>query len=519
MADGLFLPDGTFQPFNAADLRAELATRQNAGVFFGELDGWLSTLPDPDPVLRKRGDDAAILRELSADDQVTTAMLSRKNRVLNCPHFTLRAGAPEGETPTPEAEELYRRFRRDLERTNLRGIISGILDAPFYGFTPLELVWRLDGDWWHIVDIVARPFHWFRFDSRNNPVFVGEYGAFCADPRPLPPGKFVFVTHHATYDNPYGLRLLSRCLWPVSFKRGGLGFYARFVERHGMPWVVGEAPAKAERLEKQAMARDLSRMVQDAVAVIPHGASVKLESAGQTQGALHEDFLARQDRAISKVLMGQTLTVETDGTNSLAATEAHKSVADDLADADKAMVTDAWNEIAWLYAQVNAGPGVFAPLADYDEPDDLNVQADLGKKLREMGAKFTREYFTGRFGLKPEEFRLEDETAPPEGMTAGANFAAPAERKAVTAEKAQANLDAAIVNMLPAALRAGAAFVSQVEDAIRTAKSYEDLEEGLAALLSPLMAPDALESFLARALTAAAGFGAAAVQAEGEEDG
>ena len=104
-------------------------------------------------------------------------------------------------------------------------------------------------------------------------------------------------------------------------------------------------------------------------------------------------------------------------------------------------------------------------------------------------------------------------------MTAGANFAAPAERKAVTAEKAQANLDAAIVNMLPAALRAGAAFVSQVEDAIRTAKSYEDLEEGLAALLSPLMAPDALESFLARALTAAAGFGAAAVQAEGEEDG
>ena len=402
MADGLFLPDGTYQPFSAADLRAELATRQNAGVFFGELDGWLSTLPDPDPVLRKRGDDAAILRELSADDQVTTAMLSRKNRVLNCPHFTLRAGAPDGERPTPEAEDLYRRFMRDLERTNLRGIISGILDAPFYGFTPLELIWRFDGDWWRLVDIVARPCHWFRFDSRNDPVFVGEYGAFCADPRPLPPGKFVFVTHHATYDNPYGLRLLSRCLWPVSFKRGGLSFYARFVERHGMPWVVGEAPAKAERLEKQAMARDLSRMVQDAVAVIPHGASVKLESAGQT------------------------LTIETDGKNSLAATEAHKSVADDLADADKVMVTDAWNEIAWLYAQANAGPGVFAPLAAYDEPEDLNVQADLGKKLREMGAKFTREYFTGRFGLKPEEFTLEGEDMPPEGTAAFAFIAADA---------------------------------------------------------------------------------------------
>ena len=520
MADGLFMPDGTFQPFSSAELSTELATRQNAGVFFGELDGWLNTLPDPDPVLRKRGDDAAILRELSADDQVTTAMLSRKNRVLNCPHFSIRAGAPEGETPTPEAEELHRRFMRDLERTNLRTVISGMLDAPFYGVTPLELNWRFDGDWWHLVDIVPKPYHWFRFDSRNQPVFVGEYGLFCADPRPLPAGKFVFVAHHATYDNPYGLRLLSRCLWPVSFKRGGLSFYARFVERHGMPWVVGEAPAKATALEKRDMARGLSRMVQDAVAVIPYGANVKLEGAGQTQGALHEDFLARQDRAISKVLMGQTLTVEMEGKNSQAAAQTHADVADDLADADKAMVTDAWNEIAWLYAQVNAGPGVFAPLAEYDEPEDLNVQADLGKKIREMGAKFTREYFTGRFGLKPEEFTLEDETTPPEGATgAGADFAAPAGRKKTTAEKAQGTLDAAIVKMLPAALKSSRDFVTQVENEIRAAKSYEELEEALAALLSPSMAPDALESFLARAMTAAAGHGAASVQAEAEEDG
>ena len=142
MAEGIYTPDGTLIPFSRADLGTELATRQNAGVFFGELDGWLNALPDPDPVLRKRGDDAAILRELSADDQVTTAMLSRKNRVLNCPHFSFRAGAPEGETPMPEAEELHRRFMRDLERTNLRTIISGMLDAPFYGFTPLELIWR-----------------------------------------------------------------------------------------------------------------------------------------------------------------------------------------------------------------------------------------------------------------------------------------------------------------------------------------------------------------------------------------
>ena len=515
MADGLFMPDGSFVPFSAADLGTELATRQNAGVFFGELDGWLNTLPDPDPVLRKRGDDAEALRELSADDQVTTAV--RLSGVMAAIKTAMRdaAGAPEGEQPTLEAEELHRRFMQDLERTNLRTVISGMLDAPYYGFTPLELVWRYDGDWWHIVDIVARPYHWFRFDSRNNPVFVGEYGTFCADPRPLPPGKFVFVSHHATYDNPYGLRLLSRCLWPVSFKRGGVSFYARFVERHGMPWVVGKAPSQASEEDKRKIARGLSRMVQDAVAVVPFGAEVKLESAGQTQGAIHETFLARQDKAISKVLMGQTLTVEMEGKNSQAAAQTHADVAEDLADADKAMVTDAWNEIAWLYAQVNAAPGVLAPLAAYEEPEDLNVQADLDKKLSDIGVEFTEEHFTEKYGLKPGEFRVRSAVSTEEPPSL--EFSAPKEAGEI-AEKARKRLDAAITDMLPAALKASRALVAEVENAVDKAGSFDELEASLVDLLAPSMRPDALEAFLASAMTAAAGHGASAVQKEAEED-
>lgn len=517
MASGIYRADGTFQPFHAAELGTELATRQNAGLALGDLEGWLNVLPDPDPVLRKRGDEASVLADLSADDQVTTAMLSRKNRVLNCPHFTFRAGAPEGETATPEAESLHRRFTQDLERANLRTIISSILDAPFYGFAPLELIWRRGENWWHLVDVVARPSHWFGFDDRNNPVFVGAYGLACAELRPLPAGKFVIVQHHANYDNPYGLRLLSRCLWPVAFKRGGLQFYARFVERHGMPWVVGEAPSLASAPEKRTMARDLARMVQDAVAVIPHGASVKLESGGQTQGALHEAYLSRQDRAISKILMGQTLTVEMEGKNSQAAAETHKDVADDLADADKSMVADAWNEIAWLYAQANAGPGVLAPLAAYEEPEDLNTRADLDKKLTEIGVQFTAEHFTENYGLKESEFTVRAVTATPPGPDA--NFAAPPEAKPeVLAEKAQRHLDAAIKTMLPDALKASREFVTEVENAVKDAKSFDDLQDALVELLAPSMTPDALEGFLARAMTAAAGHGAASVQAEVEED-
>ncbi len=258
-------------------------------------------------------------------------------------------------------------------------------------------------------------------------------------------------------------------------------------------------------------------MVQDAVSVIPHGASVKLEGAGQTQNALHENFLSRQDKAISKILMGQTLTVEMEGKNSQAAAQTHEEVAEGLADADKAMVTDAWNEIAWLYAQVNAGPGVLAPLASYEEPEDLSTRADLDKKLTEIGVIFTAEHFKENYGLKDTEFTVAPpSSAPPAGQVS--NYAAPADRE-LLAEKAQRNLEGAIARMLPDALKANRTFVMELENAIRRASSFEELEGALVELLAPSMQPDGLETLLAVAMTAAAGHGAAAVQAEADEDG
>lgn len=547
MEKGLYLPDGSYKPLDVADLTTELATRRNAGLYLGDVGGWLTQLPDPDPVLRKRAEDAEILQELAADDQVTTAMLARKYRVQNCPHYCFRPGAPDGKDPDAKARLVYERFVADLERANLRTIISSILDAPFYGMTPLELCWELEGGWWHLRDIVARPYHWFAFDQQNRPLFRGAYGQSCADPVLLSELKFVIAVHQPSYDNPYGLRLLSRCLWPVAFKRGGLQFYAKFVERHGMPWIVGNAPPLAEAGEKREIVADLARMVQDCVAVMPAGSDVKFLSAGTTQAQLHEDFLARQDRAISKVLMGQTLTIETDGKNSLAATEAHKGVADDIAEADKAMVADVFNEICWVYAQQNFGPDVLAPLFANEEPQDLLSKADLDLKLKSMGAKWLRPHLEGDYGLKPDEFELEGEDAPidelaadklqpnekkdkekddsaedaedaeaekgkDDGKKKGPDFAAPDDF--ASAEDTQARLDKAIDALLPDALKSSAEFCSQVENAVVSAKSFDELQLTLADLLTGKVEDDDLAKLMERSMVMAAGFGAAA----GKED-
>lgn len=515
---GLYLADGSFKPFDAEALTTELATRERAGDFLALAGGFLGVLPDPDPILRARGEDAAVLADIAADDQVTTAMLSRKYRVLNRRDYDISPGQPKGGAADPDAELLCDQLTQDMERWDMASILAGILDAPFFGMAPLELLWRAEGDWWRLVDVTPRPAEWFGYNEHNELVWRGETMATAS---PVPTGKFVVARHFPTYRNPYGLRLLSRCLWPVAFKKGGVTFYTTFLEKYGMPWAVGTAPAKATREEKRAMAADLARMTQDAVAVIPYGATVSLETVSGQMGDLHEAFLRRWDASISKVLMGQTLTTELEGkNNSQAAAETHKGVADDIAEADRRMVEAAMNEIAWLYAQVNR-PGALAPLFAYAEPEDLKAKADLEKTLTGMGVTWKSVHFERAYGLDPDEFELRQPAAPGAGNPgAPAEFAAPAsptpadQADAPLASKAQAHLDEAITKHLPKALAANAQLVSQLENAVQKAESWEDLQLLLAELLGPSTEASALEDLLAELMLSGAAFGRTAVHAE-----
>jgi phage gp29-like protein len=321
----------------------------------------------------------------------------------------------------------------------------------------------------------------------------------------LPPGKFVLVRHFPTFENPYGLRLLSRCLWPVAFKRGGIEFLTRFCEKFGMPWVLAKAPRNASRTERMSMASDLAAMVQDAVAVLPNGAEVELASASGKAGDLHEAYLRRWDKAISKVLMGQTLTAEMDGSGSRAASETHYSVGGDMAEADQFLVVSAMNDIALIYRAVNAQAGVIAPVFGYNEPEDYDAQADLDTKLHGMGVRFNKSHFSRRYGLAEDEFDLDGALA-----ANPADHAAPIEF--ADAGAMQDVVDQAVADILPEAVKANARLSTQIEKIVQSAESFEDMQIMLAELLGQDASADDLTELLARIMLNAGVFGTASAQ-------
>lgn len=513
-ADGVTIDFASAQ--DRAALTEELATRRNAGGGF-DLGAALGWLPDPDPVLRKRGDTVHVLEDLMADDEVIQAIQSRKLKTLNRRDYRFAPGAANGEEPTKQAERLCDDLVRDFEQLDMDVLISGILDAPYFGMTPIELTFAPDGGRLRLVAADPKPVEWFAFDDSNTLVFRGE---FFAQAQPVHPFKFVIARHFPTYKNPYGLRLLSRCLWPVAFKRGGIEFWCRFMEKFGQPWMLGTARPSATQPEIGRMAADLAAMVQDAVAVVPSGAKIEAVEFSAKGGSQHLEFITHWDKAINKVIKGQTLTSDVGDGHSNAATQTHYQLLGDFSDADARLVETAMNNIAWVYGQVNAA-AEFAPLFGYVEPEDYDARAKLDGQLKNLGVQFKKTYFVRTYGLAEEEFELsgsapvdvEGQTGlvdqagqaePDGGATGGKDFADPAKNGPDAHQQA---LDAFVVSSLPEAVSRNEKFVAEVKATLRAAESWEDMQLLLAELLGKTMDEDQQAAFMGDVLTNADLFG------------
>ncbi|MGE4319634.1 MAG: DUF935 domain-containing protein [Deferribacterales bacterium] len=495
MSDGIYDANGNWLDFSQqSQMLDEYATR----VTRGEVYNWLGTLPDPDPILRKLSQDDAVFDDLMGDDQVTTATLGRKMGTLR-EDYLFSPGKLTDEQPTPLAEQVHQMLVKDLENIDLYNLIAQLLDTPMYGMVPVELMWQIKDGYYRLVDLRPRPTNWFKFNDNNEPRFMtldtGDMG------KPLPKYKFVLSRHFPTYKNPYGLRLLSRCFWPVAFKRGGRKFWATFAERFGMPWVIGKYAKGTAYADKREMLNNLTNMVQDAVAIIPQGGGVELLSAGSgTGGQVHKALIDHMDAAISKVLQGQTLTsdVSQDGA-AYSAGKVHAGTLEAYQAADRKLVKAAMEEISYIYTKLNMPDGVISPSfiwpCDEEEKQDDTSKRDT--ELNKQGVRFRKSYYTKTYNLEDEDI---DVVATNTGQQ-GLSFSDSAGKK-YTAEQ-QAIEDLVSVAVGKSSLKD---IEKQVRQAVADSADYDDLMGRLAAML-PDLDTTGLQTVLEQAAVVSAGFG------------
>ena len=378
----------------------EQATRASVhDDFAGLLNG---ALPNPDPVLTKLGAGIDVLRELLVDSHLSGAIASRKAGVLEQQWSIGRGGV--------DSDEL-RFTRRVFASLDINQLIADLLDAPLFGYQPIEIIYQRRSDN-RIVPresgqdrpgLVAKPQEWFDFDLKNR--FRIRRGF----DRPKLPNRFKFLLprHRATYQNPYGQALLSSCYWPVVIKRQGSKMFTVFVEKFGMPWPVVKYRPGMKRDEIIELVNLLDELVSDGILAIPTDGDLSLMQGTANGGREVYKVLAElMNDEISKAILSHTGSIQSSG-GRLGNENIAGDVRDSLIREGKRMVEKEVNRLVDYLWLINFNRRPPEPLFSlYDEEEVNQTKATRDWLLREMGVRFTKEYYAREYDLNPEDFEV-----------------------------------------------------------------------------------------------------------------
>lgn len=413
--DGIWVTPEEFLSFasqrsSASSLTQMFASRQTSWDPASALSYYL---PDPDPVLRRQGRDIRIYKDLLTDAHVGSVADSRKAGVLT----------QEWKIERGKANSLRHSFIEDVFASlDVHRITTEILDAQLYGYKPLEIVWERKDGLIAPADIVGKPPEWFSFSPENELLFRSKHNA---NGEPVPPLKFLVAQNDPSYENPYGKRVLARCFWPVTFKRGGYKFWAMFLEKYGMPLLVGTYPNGTDETRINEMLEMLENMVQDAVAVMPEGSqvtSIEPSSSGGTRS--YREFLAFGNMEISKAILGQTLTTEMQGSGSYAAAQTHFAVRREIVESDKRIVESKMNEAISFIYDLNFSANEPRPAFRlYEQKAVQKERAERDEILSRTGVRFSKEYYAREYDLREEDFDLGEPLAGAAGTGEHLEFA------------------------------------------------------------------------------------------------
>lgn len=379
----------------ATSLADEIASRQSMVFSFG---GMMLSLPNPDPILKRLGKDIEIYREIMSDPVIKGATRRRRSAVVG-----LEYGLEQGKA----SEKAMALCEQVLTHINLQALIRELHDASWFGYSPAEIYWERTGSLWLPSKVVGKPPEWFGFND-NNELCLKQQGKYT----PVPPMKFITARNDPTFANPYGVADLASVYWLSVFRKGGLKFWLRFVDKYGQAFVVGKHPRATPQTEVDKILDSLEMLSQDGVAVIPNDGSVEiLESSGKRATAdMFERLLKHCRDEINIALLGQNQSTDASSTN--ASAQAGIEVTDDIRDADGVMIAEAINELLGYVVALNIGESEPVPVwSMWETNDETERLTKLITSAKQAGATVLKPFYTRHLGFADDEIIVPEPTS------------------------------------------------------------------------------------------------------------
>lgn len=456
----------------------------------------LSKLPDPDTLLEKVSLARADLKRIEeTDDEIAAALETRHDAVISTPW---RLHPFEG----PDIEWLW-----EVIDPFINTLLSGAWQAVPYGYSVIELIYRIEAGRFVISTASEKPIEWFEPKRDGTLMYYPPNGGIGNSTLGVGETvdsefKFILTQRMPTYRNPYGRALLSLCYWSWFFRFNGWRYWMRFLERFADPFIVGNTSSPEEfvqRLQAADIVNSIGVGLEEKVSVITQGQGGEFEKV--------ENIL--RDR-IQRVILGQTLTSQVGDSGSYAAAKVHDGVRDDKRTSDIRLIRGSIQKVInalWKLNDLAGKPPVFL-LQDDTGLEESRATRDA--TLVNAGIlRFTQRYIQSAYDLEPDDFEIPQQAAdnPPNPPVAGGKLKAGEKTGgwSFAASKGEFTPEQqAIEKLADAALAAAPQLIPEdaIRSAIMAAKSPEDLEVRLSSLALDSDASDFRE-LMERALFAA----------------
>ena len=403
--------------------------------------------------------------------------------------------------------------REALADLDLKGLWTHLLGAVGHGYAAAELLW--EGGAQALVK-GFNPIHPKNISFLNSltPLVITENNWQGVDPGPF---KLVYLRYGAKSGHDTRNGVLRVCAYMYLFKNYALKDWAVFNEIFGMPLRLGKYEASATPADREALRAAISSLGSDAAGIISKSTEIEfVEAAGRLSGITnpYQVMALFCNREMSKAVLGQTLTTDTEGsTGTYAAGKVQAEVRRDLLEADAEALAQTMRLqvlrplVGFNFGWEKAVPGFSFMIQD---APDLKTDSEVCKNLASIGLRIPVSYINEHFGIPlPQEGEETVGGAPPAAPVPPVPPGAPlaAMRAVLPLRQGELELipqDAQVVrthreleNLTQAALSASSQAVAQmlapVKAFIDRGASLEEIRDGLLAVYKDLPTADLAE--------------------------
>ncbi len=368
--------------------------------------GWDNTVSNPDRILEENNGrvDGELLgvydKILRADAHLYSLFQTRKHMILG-KSFEIHSASEDkkdieiADFVKYQLNDVLDDFTQDMHE---------LLSCLQYGYSVSEFILSANNNRIMIDKIKFKHPNHFAFSEQGELLWNKENSA---EKIILPSYKFIVHSHNANDENLYGESLISeRLYWLYWYKHNIWQFLVSFIERFGSPIPVFKYPTSTTEEEHRIIDEMMHNFHDQLAMKVPTEVMPELlEWKSSGNRAVHEDAVKLINSEMSKAVLGQTLTSETQDTGSLAQSKVHENILDNIIKFDCMSLANTINNqlikrlVAW-----NFKTDKYPFLKFKTEPDtDLKALAERDEILIRMGVKIPQAYFHETYNVPVEE--------------------------------------------------------------------------------------------------------------------